>query len=453
MSAPTSTRPPFNPVDTSTASAVLSSAPPADDVESPSLSSSNALARFEFEPGRSKEGTKVLMVEWEDDDTTRDIEGDWEISWEGKRTVLPAREHAQDNENENGKDTTHSAELATPAAINRLYFLLGAGVAVPTTVRLQKGHVNWRTNPLPAIFSPELGATARAAGKKGVLHTIWAKKRLQVLQKEIDAEARDNMEGIGFQMAVAEKEWIEANFGVISKPSGIAMPLQQQQQQHQSGGSTLNSPTSPRSPSGGRLMDKLKGLRIGTTTEALSPGGSLLAKNPPGTADTFNPLSPESSDVAVGSFGAFAALKGMPNLSSLAAKSSQTPSRAPASSATAPQLGQPQQQPRRMQAQRPPDSFAAQQRQAGLGSLNALGSNNSPPSTAGFSSFEEATFARPAPAPAPEAVVPPSSSATPQDEDDLFALPMSPRSPEMTKSPFSFAASDTGRYLQEGKAV
>jgi hypothetical protein len=266
MSAPASTRPPFNPVDTSSASAVLSSATPADDVESPSLSSSNALARFEFEPGRSKEGTKVLMVEWEDDDTTRDIEGDWEISWEGKRTVLPAREHAQDNENENGKDAHNSAELATPAAINRLYFLLGAGVAVPTTVRLQKGHVNWRTNPLPAIFSPELGATARAAGKKGVLHTIWAKKRLQVLQKEIDAEARDNMEGIGFQMAVAEKEWIEANFGVVSKPSGIDMPFQQQQQQQ--GGSTLNSPTSPRSPGGGRLMDKLKGLRIGTTTEA-----------------------------------------------------------------------------------------------------------------------------------------------------------------------------------------
>jgi hypothetical protein len=446
MSAPTSTRPPFNPVDTSSASAVLSSATPADDVESPSLSSSNALARFEFEPGRSKEGTKVLMVEWEDDDTTREIAGDWEISWEGKRTVLPAREHAQleaggaNDEN----DAHNTAELPTTAAINRLYFLLGAGVAVPTTVRLQKGHVNWRTNPLPAIFSPELGATARAAGKKGVLHTIWAKKRLQVLQKEIDAEARDNVEGLGLEMALAEKEWIEANFGVMSKPSGLAMPQQLQQQQ---GGSTLNSPTSPRSPGGGRLMDKLKGLRIGTTTEALSPGGSSLAKQAPETVDTFNPLSPESSDVAVGSFGAFAALKGMPNPSSLAAKSSQTPSIAPAST---PQLGQPQQQPRRMQAQRPPDSFAAQQRQAGLGSLNALGSHNGPASTGGFQSFEEATFARPA---APAAVVPPSSSAAQQDEDDLFALPMSPRSPEMTKSPFSFAASDTGRYLQEGKAA
>jgi hypothetical protein len=417
MSAATSTRPPFHAVDTSSAGAVLAPAAP-DDVESPSLSSSNALARFEFEPGRSKEGTKVLMVEWEDDDTTRSIAGDWEISWEGKRTVLPAREHA---------DATTKDTNATDVPVNRLYFLLGAGVAVPTTVRLQKGNIIWRTNPLPAIFSPELGATARAAGKKGVLHTIWAKKRLQVLQKEIDAEARDNVEGVGFEMAVAEKEWIEANFGVLSKPSGIVMPAQQES-------GTLNSPTSPRSPGGGRLMEKLKGLRIGTTTEALSPGGAA-SKPAPESVDTFNPLSPESSDVAVGSFGAFAALKGMPDQSTLAAKPAQPPTTASTTS-TAPQLSQPQQ--RRVQAHNPPDSFAAQQRQAGLGSLNALGSTGS-----GFSSFEEATFSRP---------VAPSHSSSAQDEDDLFALPMSPRSPEMTKSPFSFAASDVGRYLKEGKS-
>lgn len=418
MSAPTSTRPPFHAVDTSSAGAVLASAAP-DDVESPSLSSSNALARFEFEPGRSKEGTKVLMVEWEDDDTTRNISGDWEISWEGKRTVLPAREQA---------DATTKDTNTTDVPVNRLYFLLGAGVAVPTTVRLQKGTIVWRTNPLPAIFSPELGATARAAGKKGVLHTIWAKKRLQVLQKEIDAEARDNMEGVGFEMALAEKEWIEANFGVLSKPSGIIVPAQQ-------GANTLNSPTSPKSPGGGRLMDKLKGLRIGTTTEALSPGGSAT-KPAPESIDTFNPLSPESSDVAVGSFGAFAALKGMPEPSTLAAKPAQPPT---TTAASAPQLNQPQQ--RRVQAHNPPDSFAAQQRQAGLGSLNALASTGT--STGGFSSFEDVAFARP---PAP------SHSSSGQDEDDLFALPMSPRSPEMTKSPFSFAASDVGRYLKEGKS-
>lgn len=425
MSATAPSRPAFTAVDTSSASSVLAaSAAAPDDVESPSLSSSNALARFEFEPGRSKEGTKVLMVEWEDDETTRDVAGDWEVSWEGKRTVLPAREPTETK--------TKDAEGAAEVPVNRLYFLLGAGIAVPTTVRLQKGTIIWRTNPLPAIFSPELGATARAAGKKGVLHTIWAKKRLQVLQKEIDAEARDNVEGVGFQMAVAEKEWIEANFGVVSKPSGIVMPAQQE-------GGGLNSPTSPRSPGGGRLMEKLKGLRIGTSSEALSPGGSssTIKPAPNNAADTFNPLSPESSDVAVGSFGAFAALKGMPDQSTLAAKPAQPPS---TTTQQAPQLSPPQQ--RRMQAQRPPDSFAAQQRQAGLGgSLNALGST---PAAAGFSSFEDTAFSRPAM---------PANSSSGQDEDDLFALPMSPRSPEMTKSPFSFAASDTGRYLKEGKAA
>lgn len=418
MSAPTSTRPPFHAVDTSSAGAVLASAT-ADDVESPSLSSSNALARFEFEPGLSKEGTKVLMVEWEDDDTTRNIAGDWEISWEGKRTVLPAREQA---------DATTKDTNATDVPVNRLYFLLGAGVAVPTTVRLQKGTISWRTNPLPAIFSPELGATARAAGKKGVLHTIWAKKRLQVLQKEIDAEARDNVEGVGLEMANAEKEWIEANFGVMSKPTGIVIPSAQ-------ASGTLNSPTSPRSPGGGRLMEKLKGLRIGTSTDALSPGGS--AAKPAESVDTFNPLSPESSDVAVGSFGAFAALKGLPNQASLAAKPPQPLATTAANTISPPpQLSQPQQ--RRVQAHSPPDSFAAQQRQAGLGSLNALGA-----STGGFTSFEDATFSRPAA---------PLHTSSVQDEDDLFALPMSPRSPEMTKSPFSFAASDVDRYLKEGKS-
>lgn len=386
----------FKPVDTTFAATNGQ----ADDVESPSLSSSSALARFEFEPGRSKDGTKVLMVEWEDDDTTRDIAGDWEISWEGKRTVLPAKDPA-------AKD---AATGDTP--VNRLYFLLGAGVAVPTAVHLQKGSVHWRTNPLPAIFSPELGATARAAGKKGVLHTIWAKKRLQVLQGEIDSEAKENVEGVGYQMAVSEKDWIESNFGISARPAGITIPPAT------GAAPSLNSPTSPRSPGGGRLMEKLKGLKLGTTTDALTP--TAAPQGPP----AYNPLSPESSDVAVGSFGAFAALKGMPEPSSLGAKPAQPP----------PSLNQPA---RRIAAQRPPDSFAAQQRQAGMSSLNALGGAGE----SGFSSFPDVGFARPQATPA-------ANEQADDKEDDLFALPMSPRSPEMTKSPFSFAASDTSWYLK-----
>jgi len=374
-------RPIFDPVDTNFDPTLHSQK---DDVESPSLSDSNALARFEFEPGRSKDGTKILMVEWEEDDATRKINVDWELSWEGKKTVLPARDQTK--------------ELKEEASVNRLYFLLGPGVAVPTQVRLQKGSVTWRTNPLPAIFAPELGATARQAGKKGVLHTIWAKKRLQVLQSEIDSESKNNTESIGLEMAIAEKEWIEQNFGVVGKPAKISIPGQGAMA---SAIGSLNSPASPRSPGGGRLMDKLKGLKLGTSTSDLN--GAPRDGAP--LADFHNPLSPESSDVAVGSVSSFAALKGVPPPSVVAARS-------PSAS----------QEQRRIVAQRPPGSFAAQQRQQeGMGSLNAFASND-----IGFS----------------------SSQPGEDNEDDLFALPMSPRSPDMAKSPFSFGAQDTMKYVK-----
>ena len=143
-------------------------------------------------------------------------------------------------------------------------------------------------------------------------------------------------------------------------------------------------------------MDKLKGLKVSTNESSQSN-------------NFHNPLSPETSDVAVGSFGSFAAIKGTPNPSTLAAKPAQPP-------------GQ-----RKMAAQRPPESFAAQQRQQGgegMGSLNAFASGSN-----GFA-VGDATDA----------------------EDELFALPMSPRSPETTKSPFSFAARDTTRYWKGEKA-
>ncbi|KAK6434158.1 hypothetical protein LTR95_009658 [Oleoguttula sp. CCFEE 5521] len=372
---------------------------PSSAVESPSLSSSNALARYELAPtppspttSKPKDSTKVLLVEWEDDSTTTFLPGTWEITWEGKRTVLPA------------KDQT--AKPGEEVPLHRLYFLLGAGVPVPTTISLRKADIHWKTNPLPAIFSPELGATAREAGKKGVLHTIWAKKRLQVLQDEIAAEARENVEGVGYEMALAEMGWIEANFGVAAKPTGIQIPRSSVSQP------ALASPTSPRSPGGGRLMEKLKGLKLGTNSDALAPSSPL---NP-----ALNPLSPETSDVAYSSFGAFAALKGVPDASVLAAKSAQPP-------ASTPQIAAPTQL--RMQAHRPPDASAGG---GEMGSLNALAASS------------EVRFER------SSAAVTGGGDDT---EDDLFALPMSPRSPEMAKSPFSFSTLETGKYLrQEGKA-
>ena len=274
------------------------------------------------------------------------------------------------------------------------------GIPIPTTVRLQKGSISWRTNPLPAIFAPELGATARQAGKKGVLHTIWAKKRLQVLQNEIGAEIQTNNEGLGLEMALAERDWIEQNFGVLAKPSGITMATPDAMA---SATASLNSPASPRSPGGGRLMDKLKGLKLGTSKQDLATGT-------PKSLDSHNPLSPEGTDVAVGSFGSFAALKGMPPPASLAAKPAQST-----------------QPPRRVAVQRPPDSFAASQfSQTGMGSLNAIAGGGS----TGFSSMQ----------------------AKDDGNEDLFALPMSPRSPEMSKSPFSFASQDTSRYAKSERA-
>lgn len=374
-------RPIFDPVDTSFDPNDVTGR---DAVESPSLSSSNALARFEFEPGKSKDGTKILMVEWEDDDITKSVQGDWEIAWEGKKTVLPAREQSSGD--------------GEGAPVNRLYFLLGPGVNIPTTIKLRKGSVAWKTNPLPAIFSPELGATARQAGKKGVLHTIWAKKRLQVLQREIENESKDNVEGIGLEMAIAEKEWIEQNFGVVTKPSSISMPS------GLSGSVTATSPSSPRTPGGGRLMDKLKGLKLGTGAQDLN---SYRVDNAQLNSD-HNPLSPETADVAVGSFSSFAAIKGVPNPSTLAAKPAQPPSR-------------------RMAPQSPPESLASQQRQqAGMGSLNA------------FATAETES---------------PAKLAVNQKQDDLFALPMSPKSAATTtKSPFPFGPQDTSKYMRSATA-
>lgn len=371
-------RPIFDPVDTSFDPNDVTGR---DDVESPSLSSSNALARFEFEPGKSKEGTKVLMVEWEDDGTTQHVKGDWEISWEGKRTVLPARESAAGDGEE--------------MPVNRLYFLLGPGVSIPTNVKLQKGSVVWRTNPLPAIFSPELGATATQAGKRGVLHTIWAKKRLQVLQKEIESEEKDNAEGIGLEMAVAEKEWIVQNFGIPARSGSVSTAPAM---------ATVNfdkGPASPRSPGGSRLMDKLKGLKVGTTQQ------ELQSQSP--QPNYHNPLSPETSDVAVGSFGSFAAIKGTQPRSPKQARSPQSPQRKNA-------------------AQNAAIAAAAQSRQqasTGMASLDAFAKGET-----GASSFESAD----------------------DKQDDLFALPMSPRSAQTTNSPFSFGNQDTVRYLKGEKA-
>ncbi|KAF3482957.1 uncharacterized protein GIQ15_02281 [Arthroderma uncinatum] len=370
------------------------------------LQSLTALGRFEFEAGKGNEGTKILMVEWEDDDLTRSTTGSWHVSWDGKRTVLPAHDQATDQ-------------------VRRCYFMLPPHATVPPTITLTyepppssastvKRGESIQINPLPAIYPPELGATARTAGKKGVLHTIWAKKRLQVLDKEIKEESQYNAEGIALHMAIEEKEWIEANFGVVVKRLAPLVTTNVL--------SNLNapplSPATPVSPTGGsRLSEKLRGLRLGTSEKDLTrkPMGN------PTSDPHLHPLSPDEPDMAISSFSSF--------------HTGNTPINAPtprSQTQLKPQLSTPPTQAqadppiiRQPIAHAPPDFIRQQQQQdSGFASLNMqpIGNNGSMNNDV-------------------------NNHVNPSDvQDGLFAKALSPRSPDIPKSPFSFSTEETLPY-------
>lgn len=260
----------------------------APDTSSDTAPVATHLARFEF----SDRGTKILMVEWypgaaaaptpSGQDTTNasvdivssdkagpqshDIHADdalaapaqhvpvpsspvvdaavWEVSWAGKSTFLPARDTDEDD------------------ARRRVYFMLPSDVPVPATVTIARpGRPSLILKPLPAIFPEHFQAES---GPRGVLHTIWAKKRLRELELEMEAEMRANAESVGLEMALAEKQWIVDNF--LRAPS-----------------SPTPTTMTPRSPVTGRLGDKLKGLRLATSPADLvpSPAGKLPLLPPP----------------------------------------------------------------------------------------------------------------------------------------------------------------------------
>ncbi|KAL7942333.1 hypothetical protein V8C42DRAFT_153486 [Trichoderma barbatum] len=316
------------------------------------------LARFEF----SDHGTKILMVEWypgaaaaptlSGQDTTNpsvdvvssdkagpqshDVHGDdalaaparipsspvvdaavWEVSWTGKSTFLPARDTDEDD------------------ARRRVYFMLPPDAAVPSTVTIARpGRPSLILKPLPAIFPEHFQAES---GPRGVLHTIWAKKRLRELELEMAAEMRANAESVGLEMALAEKQWIVDNF-LRAPPSPVPATM------------------TPRSPVTGRLGDKLKGLRLATSPADLVPSPAANTFISPESQSHM--LSPLGGDIAVSSFSAISRSRPTGPMSLDAALRGNAAS--------------PQQQP---------DGHDA--------------------------------------------------------EDDLFAMPMSPRSPDMIKSPFS----------------
>jgi len=147
------------------------------------------------------------MIEWEDDERSQAIStGIWKISWDNvERANFPINPSTRDQ-------------------INRLYFLLSTHDRIPGTIALSltpsdasESESTWKVQPLPAIFPPSLGASAREKGKKGVLHTIWAKRRLQTLANEEREELGSYAESEALTMIRQEREWIEANFGVVTK--------------------------------------------------------------------------------------------------------------------------------------------------------------------------------------------------------------------------------------------
>lgn len=278
-------------------------------VETPtSPSAAFTLSRFEFQDGtKGNEGTKILMVEWDataalsattgkealekgqdaeaahskDSETTALSSSaagitadasDWDVKWDGKEVltnVQPIR------------------DADTPPATCRLYFLLPPGAPIPALVTVS--HRGGRSDgavaqdtppaipdlhakPLPAIF-PE-GLAGQDKGARGVLHTIWARARLGQLEAEIAAEMKSNGESVGLEMALQERQWIVDHFGLGpnggadgSLGGGIgeggAGRLATQ-------GGAPGSPASPRSPVGGRLGEKLKGLKLATSPAELA---------------------------------------------------------------------------------------------------------------------------------------------------------------------------------------
>ncbi|CAI7582085.1 unnamed protein product [Penicillium glandicola] len=347
-----------------------------------------ALARFEFEAGKGNDGTKILMIEWEDDDLTRSsTDGSWNVSWAGKTSILPADERPSDS-------------------LRRFYFLLPPNTTIPPVVTLyyeprptssnttdfagpplSKPRDALRLNPLPAIFPAELGATGRAAGKKGVLHTIWAKKRLRVLEAEIAAETRNNIEGIALHMAIQEKEWIEENFGVGSRAVDSVASS------HDSSNPSSIYPATPVSPvSGRKLSDKLKGLKLQTSDKDLAAGDGSA----PNTAHL---LSPQSPDVAVPSFSSFRNIAHRHIHSMPTPDTNATPTPSSQTNPSAPELLKPI-------AFFPPSALQEAQQNSGPSGFTSMGAISRTPSN--------------------------------DSGEELFAKALSPRSPDLPRSPFSF---------------
>ncbi|KAK2021489.1 hypothetical protein LX32DRAFT_604703 [Colletotrichum zoysiae] len=214
-----------------------------------------ALARFELETGKGNEGTKILMVEWDPLAASSVLSlasatsKAWEVSWEGKTNYLPTSD----------KFTGTN---------KRVYFLLPPGATVPPVVTISHPDgTTLTTKPLPAIFPPGLAIGNPDVGLRGILHTIWARKRLSELQEEVEIEMKTNVEGVGLEMVLQERQWIARHFGVAPKTD-----LGQNATMITS--RTPPSPGPPKPPVAGKLGEKLKGLKLATFAADLVAGSA-----------------------------------------------------------------------------------------------------------------------------------------------------------------------------------
>lgn len=408
----------------------------------------SALARFEYEAGHTSvaTGTKVLLIEWEDGVEARG-KGTWTVEWKGRSLSLPADDvgatpadadasfsGAADSSADGAQKQQRARSPSSPPdhhrnAAHRLYFILPAGTPVPPSVAISfhpavaavatSQTVLCTTIPtLPAIFPPSLLTTGTAQGKKGVLHTLWAKSRLHALRADMAAgsptahDARVEFDGI------CENFGIDEAYGTadVSSQSASAPPASASASTATATDPQSPYPATPISPtSNERFLSKMKGLRVGTA----DPSSSSAA---PPDAAAASLLSPEAGDVAVGSF---AALKG-PALTTSAPAPPQQPQPPPLRTAV---------------PIAPPADLAAAQRASGGGFASLAGgapaalATGLPPTGMSATGTESARVER-------------SNAADEEDEDEdeegLFALPISPRSPDMAKGVFSWDAREAG---------
>ncbi|KAK2054842.1 hypothetical protein LY76DRAFT_618977 [Colletotrichum caudatum] len=246
-----------------------------------------ALARFEFETGKGNEGTKILMVEWDPFaapsvlSLTTATSKAWEVSWEGKTNYLPASDKV--------------------TGINkRVYFLLPPGATLPPVVTISHPDgTTLTTKPLPAIFPPGLAIGNPDVGLRGILHTIWARKRLSGLQEEVEIEMKTNVEGVGLEMVLQERQWIARHFGVALKTDLVQNATMIKSR-------TPQSPGSPKAPVAGRFGEKLKGLKLTTSAADLVAGSAGTDTNSRSADESAHvrtiSFSPAPSDIAVSSF-------------------------------------------------------------------------------------------------------------------------------------------------------